>query len=158
MTGPRSTCSTAFQVLLPLNQTYGTLPSFVHRYGFGVGGEYPMAASSSTERAAANPDLQMYRGRQVILVFSGQVIVDTSSSKGETLICFVGVQYVGEDIKQIVPLIERCNNKMHHCSATLNQSFAHDLLKQHTTKPTYGFKQTSPNSARSECSSKRFDW
>lgn len=41
-------------------------------YGFGVGGEYPMASASASERAASMPHLQMYRGRQTILVFSGQ--------------------------------------------------------------------------------------
>mmetsp|Transcript_12364 Transcript_12364/g.26712 ORF Transcript_12364/g.26712 Transcript_12364/m.26712 type:complete len:579 (-) Transcript_12364:1179-2915(-) len=41
-------------------------------YGFGVGGEYPMAASSAAELSAVAPELQGLRGRQVILVFSNQ--------------------------------------------------------------------------------------
>lgn len=41
-------------------------------YGFGVGGEYPMAASSAAERSATTPELRHLRAQQVILVFSGQ--------------------------------------------------------------------------------------
>ena len=43
------------------------------RYGFGVGGEYPMAASSAAERSATTPELRHLRAQQVILVFSNQV-------------------------------------------------------------------------------------
>jgi len=41
-------------------------------YGFGVGGEYPMASASAAERAAATPELRHLRAQQVILVFSNQ--------------------------------------------------------------------------------------
>jgi len=41
-------------------------------YGFGVGGEYPLASASAAERSACSPELRAYRGRQVILVFSNQ--------------------------------------------------------------------------------------
>lgn len=43
-----------------------------YRYGFGVGGEYPMAASSAAERSATTPELRHLRAQQVILVFSNQ--------------------------------------------------------------------------------------
>ena len=43
------------------------------RYGFGVGGEYPMAASSAAERAESSLSKRSLRGREVILTFSGQV-------------------------------------------------------------------------------------
>ena len=42
-------------------------------YGFGVGGEYPMAASSAAEHSTTSPELSALRGRQVTLVFSNQV-------------------------------------------------------------------------------------
>ncbi len=48
------------------------LTAFLRRYGFGVGGEYPMASSSAAERASVKPELRAYRGRQVVLVFSNQ--------------------------------------------------------------------------------------
>lgn len=41
-------------------------------YGFGVGGEYPMASSSASERAEKSKALHNLRGREVILTFSGQ--------------------------------------------------------------------------------------
>ena len=41
-------------------------------YGFGVGGEYPLASASAAERANMDPELRNLRGQQVILVFSGQ--------------------------------------------------------------------------------------
>jgi hypothetical protein len=43
------------------------------RYGFGVGGEYPMAAASAAERSQADASLRNRRGEQVVLTFSGQV-------------------------------------------------------------------------------------
>ncbi|GAX73085.1 hypothetical protein CEUSTIGMA_g538.t1 [Chlamydomonas eustigma] len=41
-------------------------------YGFGVGGEYPMASASAAERSATTPELRHLRAQQVILVFSNQ--------------------------------------------------------------------------------------
>ena len=41
-------------------------------YGFGVGGEYPMASSLAAERSESSEILRKRRGEQVILVFSGQ--------------------------------------------------------------------------------------
>ncbi|GAX74530.1 hypothetical protein CEUSTIGMA_g1979.t1 [Chlamydomonas eustigma] len=41
-------------------------------FGFGVGGEYPMASSSAAERSATTPELRHLRAQQVILVFSNQ--------------------------------------------------------------------------------------
>jgi MFS family permease len=41
-------------------------------YGFGVGGEYPMASSSAAERSQADDALRHRRGEQVVLTFSGQ--------------------------------------------------------------------------------------
>jgi MFS family permease len=47
---------------------YGYFAYFVTAqtwYGFGVGGEYPMAASSAAERSSTTPELRAFRGRQV---------------------------------------------------------------------------------------------
>ncbi|KIY93363.1 proton/phosphate symporter [Monoraphidium neglectum] len=41
-------------------------------YGFGVGGEYPMASSSAAERSQSDPALRNRRGEQVVLTFSQQ--------------------------------------------------------------------------------------
>ncbi|KAI8465659.1 MAG: major facilitator superfamily domain-containing protein [Monoraphidium minutum] len=41
-------------------------------YGVGVGGEYPMAASSAAERSQSEPSLRHRRGEQVVLTFSQQ--------------------------------------------------------------------------------------
>ncbi|KAJ9505419.1 hypothetical protein QJQ45_027488 [Haematococcus lacustris] len=54
---------------------YGYFAYFVTAqtwYGFGVGGEYPMASTSAAERSSTTPELRAYRGRQVVLVFSNQ--------------------------------------------------------------------------------------
>lgn len=60
---PFETNPTAYFFYFNFVQTY---------YGFGVGGEYPMAASSAAERAEMNPHLRHLRGQQVVLVFSNQ--------------------------------------------------------------------------------------
>ncbi|WIA41970.1 hypothetical protein OEZ86_009273 [Tetradesmus obliquus] len=41
-------------------------------YGFGVGGEYPMASASAAERSQSDEALRHRRGEQVVLTFSGQ--------------------------------------------------------------------------------------
>eukprot|EP00891_Asterochloris_glomerata_P008306 jgi/Astpho2/8306/e_gw1.00122.31.1_t len=41
-------------------------------FGFGVGGEFPVAASSASERAEGSTKLQKLRGQTVVLVFSMQ--------------------------------------------------------------------------------------
>ncbi|KAI8468145.1 MAG: major facilitator superfamily domain-containing protein [Monoraphidium minutum] len=41
-------------------------------YGFGVGGEYPMASASAAERSQSDPSLRNRRGEQVVLTFSQQ--------------------------------------------------------------------------------------
>ena len=41
-------------------------------YGFGVGGEYPMASASAAERSQSDPALRNKRGQQVVLTFSQQ--------------------------------------------------------------------------------------
>ncbi|KAI3423023.1 hypothetical protein D9Q98_010707 [Chlorella vulgaris] len=41
-------------------------------YACGVGGEYPLAASSASERAEADPKLRKRRGEMVVLTFSQQ--------------------------------------------------------------------------------------
>ena len=58
--------------LLNMNQTFQGI-ALLCRYGFGVGGEYPMASSSAAELAEVKPELFSLRGRQVVLVFSNQV-------------------------------------------------------------------------------------
>jgi MFS family permease len=62
--------------LLPTLVSHTCLRLFLPcRYGFGVGGEYPMASSSAAERSEADDRLRHRRGEQVVLVFSGQVRV-----------------------------------------------------------------------------------
>ena len=39
-------------------------------FGFGVGGEFPVAASSASERAESSEKLKSLRGQTVVLVFS----------------------------------------------------------------------------------------
>ncbi|GBF93836.1 proton phosphate symporter [Raphidocelis subcapitata] len=41
-------------------------------YGFGVGGEYPVASASAAERSQSDPALRQHRGQQVALTFSQQ--------------------------------------------------------------------------------------
>jgi MFS family permease len=41
-------------------------------FGFGVGGEYPMAASSAAERAEGDPEMRHRRGETVVLTFTQQ--------------------------------------------------------------------------------------
>lgn len=41
-------------------------------FGVGVGGEYPIASSSASERAEADAKLQHRRGETVMLTFSMQ--------------------------------------------------------------------------------------
>lgn len=46
-------------------------------FGYGVGGEYPMAAGSAAERAeAGGKAMAKKRGREVVLTFSMQVSFD----------------------------------------------------------------------------------
>ena len=47
--------------------------TFQVMFGYGVGGEYPIASSSAAERAEADKQLQFKRGETVILVFAMQV-------------------------------------------------------------------------------------
>ena len=42
-------------------------------FGFGVGGEYPVASTSASERAEASSTLVHRRGETVVMVFSMQV-------------------------------------------------------------------------------------
>ena len=42
-------------------------------FGYGVGGEYPIASASAAERAEAATELQFKRGETVLLVFAMQV-------------------------------------------------------------------------------------
>lgn len=41
-------------------------------FGFGVGGEYPLASSSAAERAEGNPEMRKRRGETVVLTFTQQ--------------------------------------------------------------------------------------
>lgn len=41
-------------------------------YGVGVGGEYPLASSSASERAEGNPEMRKRRGETVVLTFTQQ--------------------------------------------------------------------------------------
>lgn len=42
-------------------------------FGFGVGGEFPVAAASAAERAESKLSLRALRGQTVVLVFAMQV-------------------------------------------------------------------------------------
>jgi hypothetical protein len=42
-------------------------------FGYGVGGEYPLASSSAAERAEANKALRFRRGEMVVCTFTMQV-------------------------------------------------------------------------------------
>lgn len=42
-------------------------------YGYGVGGEYPLASSSAAERAEANKALRFRRGEMIVCTFAMQV-------------------------------------------------------------------------------------
>ncbi len=42
-------------------------------FGYGVGGEYPLASSSAAERAEASKALRFRRGEMVVCTFSMQV-------------------------------------------------------------------------------------
>lgn len=48
------------------------LPPLLPRFGYGVGGEYPLASASAAERSAVDPEHQKRRGEAVVLVFSNQ--------------------------------------------------------------------------------------
>jgi MFS family permease len=56
-------CAYCYFVIFIVAQTW---------YGFGVGGEYPMASCSATEQSTTTPELRHLRARQVLLVFSNQ--------------------------------------------------------------------------------------
>jgi hypothetical protein len=64
------------------------------RYGFGVGGEYPMASASAAESSQADESTRNKRGQQVVLTFSGQV---------RPLFCLGGLEGVG----RVRPYTER---------------------------------------------------
>ncbi|KAG1670185.1 hypothetical protein FOA52_014961 [Chlamydomonas sp. UWO 241] len=49
-------------------------------YGFGVGGEYPLAAASAAERSSTDEGLMDQRGRTVVLVFSNQGLGNLTNS------------------------------------------------------------------------------
>eukprot|EP00882_Tetradesmus_deserticola_P031481 GHRQ01035603.1.p1 GENE.GHRQ01035603.1~~GHRQ01035603.1.p1 ORF type:complete len:235 (+),score=92.87 GHRQ01035603.1:189-893(+) len=62
-----------FSPLVPNPATYLNLYIFAATwYGFGVGGEYPMASASAAERSQSDEGLRHKRGQQVVLTFSGQ--------------------------------------------------------------------------------------
>ena len=54
-------------------------------FGIGVGGEYPMAASSAAEKAEMSEGLDEYRGRQVVLVFANQGLGNMMN----TIVCLI---------------------------------------------------------------------
>ena len=47
-------------------------------FGFGCGGEFPVAAASAAERAESTDELKGLRGQTTVLVFSMQVIIHSS--------------------------------------------------------------------------------
>ena len=57
-------------------------------FGYGVGGEYPIASASASERAEAEKQLQFKRGETVILVFAMQVLpIHVTCQKCTVLYC-----------------------------------------------------------------------
>lgn len=54
-------------------------------FGFGCGGEFPVAAASAAERAESTDELKGLRGQTTVLVFSMQV----SRSKNPSMMGFV---------------------------------------------------------------------
>ncbi len=48
-------------------------------YGYGVGGEYPLASSSAAERAEANKALRFRRGEMIVCTFAMQARFLSSS-------------------------------------------------------------------------------
>lgn len=62
-----------FSPMIPTSLPYLQFFIFAQTfYGFGVGGEYPMASASAAERSQSNPALRNKRGQQVVLTFSQQ--------------------------------------------------------------------------------------
>ena len=47
-------------------------------YGYGVGGEYPLASSSAAERAEANKSLRFRRGEMIVCTFAMQACAGAS--------------------------------------------------------------------------------
>ena len=63
-------------------------------FGVGVGGEYPMAASSAAEKAEVNEGLDEYRGRQVVLTFANQGLGNMVNTL-VVLVCFCSFNLTG---------------------------------------------------------------
>ncbi|GAX75042.1 hypothetical protein CEUSTIGMA_g2486.t1 [Chlamydomonas eustigma] len=61
-------------------------------YGFGVGGEYPMASSSACELSATTPELRHLRAQQVMLVFSNQGMGNLSNA----LVILISMAFFGQ--------------------------------------------------------------
>ncbi len=61
-------------------------------FGIGVGGEYPIASTSASERAEADADLQHRRGETVMLTFSMQGVPRRARSghRFESVACIAG--------------------------------------------------------------------
>ena len=60
-------------------------------FGYGVGGEYPIASASASERAEAEKQLQFKRGETVILVFAMQVLpIHVTCQKRTIVYCGLG--------------------------------------------------------------------
>lgn len=55
-------------------------------FGFGVGGEYPVASTSAAERAESSSTLVNRRGETVIMVFSMQVSSSSNFSQVSALL------------------------------------------------------------------------
>ncbi len=47
-------------------------------FGFGCGGEFPVAAASAAERAESTDELKGLRGQTTVLVFSMQVSINNA--------------------------------------------------------------------------------
>ncbi len=60
-------------------------------FGYGVGGEYPMASSSAAERAEASKRLRFRRGEMVVCTFAMQVWPGTVIASAARLMRWMGL-------------------------------------------------------------------
>jgi len=74
----QSCCMAASLIVLPV--------STQAIFGFGVGGEYPVASTSAAERAESSSTLVNRRGETVIMVFSMQVNSSSNFSRVSSLL------------------------------------------------------------------------
>jgi len=90
------------------------------RYGVGVGGEYVMASTSASERAAKSPGMQRGRGRHVLLVFSGQGLGTFTDS----CVILLGYLFFGQLGTCAVPGTASCELTRYGARAIISLQYA----------------------------------